>query len=203
MSRPDPSSQEIVGLYQRHADWWLEVRSDALPERVWLDRFCALLPAQAFVLDMGCGSGRPMSMHLSSLGHDVTGVDASPALIAAFRSNLPGQTGVIGDMRSVEIDRRFDGVLAWNSFFHLTPDDQRAMFPRFSRLSRPGAALMFTSGPAAGEAFGEVRGEKLYHASLESGEYAQRLEENGFDIIKHVVSDTDCGGLTVWLARRK
>lgn len=153
------------------------------------------MPAPAFVLDMGCGSGMPMSMHLAALGHAITGLDASPALIDAFRDNVPGQTAIIGDMRSFETDGRFNGILAWNSFFHLTPDDQRAMFPRFRRLSQPGAALMLTSGPAAGEAFGEVMGERLYHASLESLEYTHLLEESGYAVVNHRVEDPD------WLAR--
>jgi hypothetical protein len=35
----------------------------------------------------------------------------------------------------------------------------------FRRHAAPKAALMFTSGPAAGEAIGAYRGEPLYHAA--------------------------------------
>ncbi|MGL4557916.1 MAG: GNAT family N-acetyltransferase, partial [Afipia sp.] len=95
----------------------------------------------------------------------------------------------------------FGGVVAWNSFFHLTPDDQRAMFKIFRDHAKPGAALMFTSGPGAGEAIGAYQGEPLYHASLDTAEYEALLAAHGFSVVQHVVEDQDCGGLTVWLAR--
>jgi hypothetical protein len=61
---------------------------------------------------------------------------------------------------------------------------------------------MFTSGPAAGEAIGTFEGEPLYHASLDPEEYRQLFGANGFEEIAHVADDPDCGGHTVWLARR-
>jgi hypothetical protein len=31
----------------------------------------------------------------------------------------------------LSLQRSFDGILAWDSFFHLNHDDQRRMFPVF------------------------------------------------------------------------
>jgi hypothetical protein len=39
----------------------------------------------------------------------------------------PHQEWIIADMRRVSLDRRFDGILAWDNFFHLDHDDQRRM----------------------------------------------------------------------------
>jgi hypothetical protein len=103
-------------------------------------------------------------------------------------------------MRGLDLDRRFDGILAWDSFFHLGMDEQRALFPRFAMHSLPGAPLMFTSGPAEGEAIGSYRGEPLYHASLGPAEYEQLLAGNGYVVQAHVAEDPSCGQHTVWLA---
>ena len=74
---------------------------------------------------------------------------------------------IVCDMRTIRLERRFDGILAWDSFFHLGMDDQRGMFSRFASHARSGAPLMFTSGPAEGEAIGTcTHDEPLYHASL-------------------------------------
>jgi hypothetical protein len=135
-------------------------------------------------------------------GHRVTGVDSSPDMIAMCREDFPDQAWLVGDMRSLRFDRTFDGIIAWDSFFHLTWDDQRSMFPWFRRHASPGAPLMFTSGPAHGEVVGRLKGEALYHASLGPSEYRTHLAEQGFRVEAHVSEDPACGGHTVWLAVR-
>jgi len=84
-------------------------------------------------------------------------------------------------MRTLSLGRKFNGVLAWDSFFHLCPEDQRLMFPIFRTHAAPRAALMFTSGPAYGVAMGTYRGEPLYHASLDGQEYRGLLDANGIN----------------------
>lgn len=196
-------SVRIVGIYSRHAVTWAAARGSVLNERVWLDRFLGLLRPGGRVLDIGCGPGVPISRYLVEQGHPVSGVDSSPEMIALFRANLPGAEAVLADMRSLALDRKFGGLIAWDSFFHLAPDDQRLMFPVFGDHAESGAPLMFTSGPAFGEAIGTLAGEPLYHASLDPEEYRLLIEAGGFDVVDHVTEDPECGGHTVWLARRR
>src|SRR5690606_221806 len=113
-----------------------------------------------------------------------------------FKARLPAQEALVADMRRLDLGRQFDGLLAWDSFFHLDHDAQRAMFPVFRAHARPGAALMFTSGPEHGEAIGQLEGEPLYHASLAAAEYRQLLADNGFEVAAHKAKDPECGGRT-------
>ena len=122
-------------------------------------------------------------------------------MIALFKKNLPHNDAFVRDMRSLNLMKRFDGLLAWDSFFHLSHDHQRGMFPVFREHAAPGAVLMFTSGPAFGEAIGRLEGERLYHASLATEEYRELLASNGFDLTAQISEDADCGGRTVWLAQ--
>jgi SAM-dependent methyltransferase len=192
----------IIDLYQRKAQDWIESRArSSLFEKPWLDRFRALLPSAGPILDLGCGSAEPMAAYLIELGDLVVGVDSSPAMIDACRKRFPEQEWIVADMRHLALQRRFSGILAWDSFFHLCHDDQRRMFPLFRAHALPNAALMFTSGPADGEAIGRFGGEPLYHASLDPAEYRSLLDRNGFRVVSHVVEDPDCGGHTIWLAQ--
>jgi hypothetical protein len=124
-------------------------------------------------------------------------------MIALFRHNLPGVAAHLADMRELALNRRFHGLLAWDSFFHLRPDDQRRMFPRFQALAEQGAALMFSSGTAEGEAIGELEGDRLYHGSLGPDEYRRLLNVAGFTVIAHIVEDPNCGHRTIWLAQQR
>ena len=131
----------------------------------------------------------------------MTGVDTSPTLVSLCRDRLPKHNWLAGDMRTLQLGRRFDRVLAWDSSFHLKPDDQRAMFSVFARHAKPSATLMFNSGPAYGESVGEYQGDPLYHASLNPDEYQALLGRAGFAVVDHIVEDwQNAGGRTVWLA---
>lgn len=195
----DPAA-DIVDLYDRHASLWDASRGRSLFEAGWLTRFLTRVPARGTILDIGCGAGEPIASHMVGRGFQVTGIDSSPSLIAMCRDRLPDQDWQVADMRLLALGATFDGLVAWDSFFHLTAEDQRAMFPVFRAHARPGAALMFTSGPAHGEAIGSFGGEALYHASLDPEEYTALLAANGFVPVDFVREDPDCGGHTVWLA---
>lgn len=207
----------IIGLYEEHAaeldrqrrrgltdseladDAWMD---HGFMEKAWLDRFLALIPAGGSILDIGCGTGHPVARYMLGRGYAVTGVDSSPSLIAKAREHFPDREWIVADMRDLALGRRFYGLIAWHSFFHLTDTAQRAMFPRFASHAAPEAALMFTSGTHHGEAIGEWMGEPLYHASLDPQEYRALLAENGFNVVAHQVNDPHCGSATIWLAGR-
>ena len=192
--------ERIIGLYEDNAAAWDRQRGRALIEKPWLDRFTAGLTEGSAILDLGCGMGEPIGRHLIDRALRVTGVDSSPSLIALCRARFPAEEWIVEDMRDLALGRRFDGLIAWHSFFHLSPEDQRPMFARFAAHLRPGGRLMFTSGWRHGEAIGSWQGEPLYHGSLDTEEYRALLEANGFTILHHRLQDPECGHATVWLA---
>ncbi|QPH55065.1 class I SAM-dependent methyltransferase [Pontivivens ytuae] len=200
MSRSDPD--DILSTYRRQAATWDRGRPTGVFEQPWLNRLAALLPSGGHVLDLGCGSGVPIARWLMQRGFAVTGVDGAPEMLELARAHLPEAEWIEADMRTLALDRRFDGIVAWDSFFHLTPDAQRAMFPIFAAHLAPGGALMFTSGPAAGEAWGRVGGEPVYHASLDPEEYVALMAAEGLTLRGYLAEDPDCDRHTVWLARR-
>ena len=132
----------------------------------------------------------------------MTGVDTAPTLVALCRARFPEQQWVVADMRELSLGQRYEGVLAWDSFFHLAPDAQRTMFETFSAHAAPSSLLMFNTGPRHGESIGSYRGDPVYHASLDADAYRALLTANNFVVLDHVVEDRDAGGRTVWLAKR-
>lgn len=197
------ASERIVALYEENAAAWDQLRGRDLHERPWLDRFLTRIAPGGTILDLGCGMGEPIARYLIERGYQVTGIDSAPSLIALCRARFPDQQWLVADVRTLALGHRFDGLLAWHSaFFHLTPEDQRPLFPRLAAHAAPGATLMFTSGAHEGEAIGEWQGEPLYHGSLGPDEYRALLEASGFREIAHEPRDPDCGSATVWLASR-
>lgn len=169
-------------------------------EKTWLDRLLAHVPASGRVLDLGCGAGEPIARYLINHGCAVTGIDFSESMLAIARSRFPDARWVHVDMRLFELGERFDGIVAWDSFFHLTGDEQRQVIPRLSRHLLPGGALLVTVGPDEGEALGRVGDGTVYHASLSPAEYAERFSEAGMKVELFVPDDPDCAGHSVLLA---
>jgi SAM-dependent methyltransferase len=194
-------ADEIVGLYQRHARSWAKDRGNWLIEGRWLERFRGLLPGEASILDVGCGSGEPIARYFIERGHGVTGVDSSAAMIEMCEGNFPGGDWRVMDMRTMSLGRVFSGILAWDSFFHLSPEDQGRMFPVFRKHAAARGVLMFTSGSEHGVAMGSYQDEPLYHASLDMAEYRELLAGAGFEVVEHVIEEPLEGGRTVWLAQ--
>ncbi|WP_425916060.1 class I SAM-dependent methyltransferase [Acinetobacter sp. TSRC1-2] len=195
-------AQNIIEIYKKHARAWTELRGQFLYEKAWLDHFLSLLPEHSTILDLGCGSAKPIAAYLIAKGHSVVGIDSSEVMIEMAEQNFPEQHWIQADMRQLDLGQKFQGILAWDSFFHLTPDDQRAMFQNFQKHAKLGAALMFSSGPSHGEAIGDMFGDALYHASLSQDEYRQLLKDHGFEVVKMMAEDQDCAGHTVWLAQK-
>jgi len=192
---------EVWELYQRHVGDFDRDRTRALFERSYLDDVAARLPEGAELLDVGCGMGEPIARFFIERGFRLTGVDAAPAMLALCRDRFPEATWTKADMRELDLGRRFDAIIAWDSFFHLSRDDQRPMFTIFAEHAAPGCLLLFTSGPKDCEAIGDWYGEKLFHASLAPEEYGELLAANGFEVIRHKAEDPECDYHTVWLAR--
>ena len=80
------------------------------------DVFLELVPPPGTrTLDLGCGEGR-LSRDLKALGHDVTGIDLSPTMIAAARAADPELEFHVADATELPFeDASFDLVVAFMS----------------------------------------------------------------------------------------
>ena len=201
MNKPVSAHTDVAAAYDRIAGWFDTTRTRALIERPYLEELVRTLAPGSSVLDLGCGTGEPILRFLVERGLAVSGVDASAAMIALARPRFPQARLLVGDMRGLVADERFDAVIAWHSLFHLPHADQRAMFASFAQLLNPHGILMFTSGSAHGETWSDNGGEMLYHASLDAAEYRALLARHGFHVLRHTPDDADCGGATVWVAQ--
>ncbi|MDM1049997.1 class I SAM-dependent DNA methyltransferase [Sphingobacterium hotanense] len=195
--------RDVFKNYDIIADWFSTNRSKDLMEKPYLDRLIEHIPTNSRILDLGCGTGEPIYGYFKEKGYSLCGVDASSAMLAIARRNFPDGDFIHQDMRDLDLDEKFDAIIAWHSFFHLAQHEQRDMFSLFKKHLKTKGILLFTSGPDEGEAWGMNNGQNLYHASLCKQEYNSLLKEQGFSVIQHVVADPNCGGATIWLCQLK
>lgn len=199
----DITPDAVREVYDRQAETFDAERGRAFFEARWLTRFGDGLPRGGRVLDLGCGAGQPISGWLINEGFRLTGLDFSVRMLDIARERWPDGDWREGDMRHLELHDKFDGIIAWNSFFHLTPEEQRTALPRFADHLTNGGRLLVTVGPRAGEVTGTVGGETVYHASLSPAEYATALEACGLRMTAFVAEDPGCGNHTILMAKKE
>jgi len=196
----DDIHARTIAIYERNAQGWDAHRPRVLFERHWLDRFIDTLNPGGRVLDVGCGAGDPIAGYLIERGFDVTGIDASEAMLDIAKSRYPQADWVRMDMRQLNLDTGFDGILSWDALFHLKQDEQRNVLPLFVDHLKQGGSLLLTIGDEAGEVVGTVEGEKVYHASLAPQEYESMLKALGFARVDMTLKDETCGHHSILLA---
>ncbi|MES2439382.1 MAG: class I SAM-dependent methyltransferase [Verrucomicrobiota bacterium] len=152
----------------------------------------------ASVLDLGCGTGQPIATHIASLGHRVTGVDGSAAMLDIARERLPAHRWIHALMQDVEFDEAFDAVVCWDSLFHLPRRFYAPVIGKIHRWLAPGGRLMVSSGGLVDDTpdgFTDTMFDhEFYYDSLSPVEMTAALEHAGFRIVLAEMCDLPDGG---------
>ncbi len=163
--------------------------------RAWAQAF----PPGATVLDLGSGPGEPSTRILQEAGLAPYAVDASAAMVAAFRERFPN---VPIEKNTVEasrfFDRAFDGVLAWGLLFLLEPSAQALVIEKVAGALNPGGRFLFTAPKEPLEWLDAMTGRPSQ--SLGAQTYEQWLRNAG---LMWVAEAQDEGGNHYYLVERR
>ena len=143
------------------------------------------LPPGATVIDLGCGSGLPITKVLVNEGLNVYAIDASPSLVQAFRNNLPEIPVACEAVEdSLFFGRMFDGVVAWGLIFLLPAEEHRRLIQRVAAILVPGGRLLFTSCAGTEPLVWNDAMTGLESRSLGAVEYRRELSSVGLSLIR-------------------
>jgi SAM-dependent methyltransferase len=94
------------------------------------------------VLDAGCGTGR-VAIELARRGFDVVGVDLDARMLATAQRKAPALTWIEADLATVDLGRRFDGIVAaGNVFLFVAAGSEDAVLANLARHLAPGGVLV-------------------------------------------------------------
>jgi len=188
-------------VYQENAEQYDRERGKDLLEKKYLDLFLQNLSHKK-VLDLGCGAGEPIARYLIENGCEFSGADYAESMLKICRQKFPKQDWFHADMRDLNLNESYNGIISWGAFFHLNQDQQRICLPLLCQHLEKDGLLMITVGHEDGEVTGTVAGKSVYHSSLSKDEYSQILEGQGMEIILFNLQDNECGGFSVFLAKK-
>lgn len=168
--------------YEAIAATFIDIREKSDIGAARVRAWARLLPARAAVLELGCGSGMPISKVLIEEGLAVYGVDASASMVGAFRARFPGVPIACESVEASSFfDRSFDAILAWGLVFLLPAETQVNVLHRAAAALNPGGRLLFTAPAPACEWMDNLTGRRS--VSLGAPAYRTVLAKAGLSLV--------------------
>jgi SAM-dependent methyltransferase len=191
-------------LADSFGEWMARVEGD--PWKRFLDELAARLPANARVLDLGCGNGSKTARLAGRF--DVLGVDVSERQLQLARAEVPGATFVHADFMELDFPTEtFDAVTALYSLVHAPREDYPALFRRIGDWLKPGghflASMSHVGGPDRIE---EWLGVDMFFSGFDAETNSRIVREAGFELLAEEVVWMQEPGLEVaflWVLARK
>lgn len=173
--------------YDRIAEEWASYRKDS-PVNLCVREAFSSLPKGSSILDIGCGTGHPIDEYLLDEGYLVTGIDFSSKMLSYTEDlkELGGEFYCL-DFLDYKTERRFDGILAFDSLWHLRKEDQERAYRKVASFLKPGGIFLFTAGKSEGESQGEMFGQPFTYSSLDYHKTFQILKEEGLVILSYTL----------------
>lgn len=99
------------------------------------------LSKDSTILDVGCGTGKPVSSMLAAGGFRVFGIDRSAVMVDLCRAQVPGATFEQVDMLTYTPNSRFDAIFAIFCTFALSREQIADLISKFSQWLSPSGTL--------------------------------------------------------------
>lgn len=180
------------------ADTFRVAREEASVGAALLSAWARALPQGTTVLDLGCGTGVPVTAALVHAGCEVWGIDAAPSLLRVFHERFPQRPVACEDIgTSSFFSRRFDAVVAVGVMFLLPPLAQQELVRRVADALVPEGVFLFTAPPMPAAWDDVLTGRRS--ESLGAAAYRAALAAVDFEIVAEM---EDEGANHYFLARR-
>ncbi len=179
--------------YDQIADQWWQERQWSLDKNA-IDQAIPYIRSAGKILDVGCGSGKPIAEYLLSRGFDVYGVDISERQLHYAQQIISKERLWQGDIRTWQIPLKFDGIICWFALFHVHADEHATILKKFYDCLNPQGIILMTMADTAGPQ-GDYQivddqsiksimfGQEFYYSGHSVSENLKLIKAAGFQII--------------------
>lgn len=146
MNTEDPKELVRRG-YNALSDRYDQAFGGKTKYRVWLTELDRRIAPSASVLDLGCGSGIPVTQTMAAAGRRVIGIDISDIQIAKARKLVPEAEFVLADATTIDFEPgTFDAVVCFYALIHMAQEEQFTLLNKVAEWLRPGGWFVATTG---------------------------------------------------------
>ena len=112
-----------------------------------LDSVTAMLLPGSKILDVGCGTGKPVASTLAAAGIQVTGIDIAQNMISIAQKRVSG-TFLKANMLHYEPSNGYDAVFMMFSHMQLSAADFRSVLHKYTGCLREGGLFVLACVPS-------------------------------------------------------
>lgn len=137
------------------------------------------------ILDIGCGTGT-LSEYIENQGFNVDAIDFSEEMLKIARSKIKNVNFIQMDMREINIDKKYNGIMLAYSLFHITKSEVKEVLPKYYNLLENDGVMLIILQDGEGESYVEEKlegGLKKFVNFYSFEEIEQVLNNSGFKII--------------------
>ena len=130
--------------YDQMAESYMESRS-LFDNTDQLEELAKLIPPKSTVLDLGCGTGLPVSKFFAERNYSVTGIDLSDSMIRLAKKNVPNAVFYRENIVNADLSEdSFDLIVSFYCLFHLIKEKQKEIFNKIMHWLKTGGYAYFT-----------------------------------------------------------
>lgn len=206
----------VEQAYDHVAEWYLRwVESQHSPREKFTNKLLENAPASPRMLELGCGSGVPITRMLLDRGAEVVANDISTKQLDMAKTRCPQATLIPGDMAALSFEpASFDGVVSFYTIFHLPRAEQKGMLANIHSWLKPGGMFVFNLATVDEEEIhGEFLGHGMFWSSYAVEDSKAMVREVGLEVLEAEVleagdgqleeSDADYGVKFLWVVASK
>lgn len=198
------SYDQIADTWHQEREWYIEKDS--------IDQAIKYIRPGGKILDVGCGSGKPIAEYLLTQGFDVYGVDISERQLHYAQQMIPKEKLWLGDIRTLPIFLKFDAIICWSVLFHIHADEHAIVLKKLNEFLNEAGILLITFADTSIAPEGEIIfvdsqsiqsnmfGKKFYHSGHSRPVNTELMIQAGFEIISEYC---DQPGNHVFLAKKQ
>ena len=188
-------ADKIKQAYDAISHIWHEKREWYI-EQAPIDELITQLPQKATILDVGCGSGKPIAKYLLGKGFDVYGIDISPKQIEHAKQIISEDKLFVGDICTFTTPLTFDAIICWCTLFHIHASQHLDVLKKLRSILKPNGVMLITFAETSAKPEGtdikvidehtiesEMFGERFKHSGNPAKINAQLMIDTGFKII--------------------
>lgn len=164
------------------------------------------LPDNSTILDVGCGSGDPVTILLAQRS-TVIGIDFSNVQIRTAKQRVPQADFVCGDIASLPVrEKSLDAICSYYAIIHVPREEHdRILHSLWSILKPKGLALVCLGAGDLPEDLSQYHDVPMFWSHYDDETNVQMMSKAGFRVLwaKRVVDSTDPQSIHLFVLAKK